>query len=364
MLLNKLDRYVLRSFLTTVIFAIVALCVIFLVVDLIERLNDFLDRKAPVMTIAKYYLYFFPQIIKLLTPVAMLVSCLFTIGRLSNLNEITAMKSGGMSLYRLMIPLLIVSTLISFGQLYFNGWIVPQSYTKKYEIESKYLNALSGPDRNTVTNLYFRDTPLRNVVIGFYDVPSKSGSDISIEEYSAELHPRTTRRIDTRRIEWDSVANTWILVNGFERTTRDNDVSVRQITREPITLSLRHAGITSLQRSPDEMNFDELREYITLLSQGGKDVRMKLIEYYGNYAFPFANLIVIIFAVPFASVRKKGGIAVEIAAAMIASFSYLVFSKVSQSLGMEFDVHPIVVAWFSNGLFLLIGIVNVIRSKT
>ena len=83
-----------------------------------ETLDKFIDQQLSLETIALYYLNFLPEIIKLLTPIAMLMAALFSIGKMSNLNEITAMKSGGMSLYRLMFPLFIVSLLITGGHLY------------------------------------------------------------------------------------------------------------------------------------------------------------------------------------------------------------------------------------------------------
>ena len=112
------------------------------------------------------------------------------------------------------------------------------------------------------------------------------------------------------------------------------------------------------------MNLDEIREYISLLERGGKDVRMKRIDYFGQYAFPFANFIVVFFAIPFASVRKKSGIAVEIATAMIVSFAYLVFTKISQSIGFELNLQPVMIAWSANVVFFIIGILNVLRTKT
>ena len=107
--MKSVDRYVLKQFIVTAIFALVAFTVIFVVIDLMENLDDFLDRNATFGIIATYYLYFIPEILKLMLPVGMLLSALFTTGRLSTFSELTALKSSGMSLYRFMAPLLIFS---------------------------------------------------------------------------------------------------------------------------------------------------------------------------------------------------------------------------------------------------------------
>src|SRR5258707_9387917 len=107
--MRRIDRYVLKQFILTSLFALAAFMVIFVVVDMMENLDDFLDHNAGPGIIATYYLYFLPEIIKLMIPVAMLLSALFTTGRLSTFNELSALKSGGMSLYRFMAPILIFS---------------------------------------------------------------------------------------------------------------------------------------------------------------------------------------------------------------------------------------------------------------
>lgn len=360
--MNLIDRYIIKQFIFTLAFAIVALCVIFLVVNLLESLDDFMDNNASFMVIAKYYLHFFPEILKILTPVATLLATLFTIGKLSTQNEITAMKTGGMSLYRLMIPLVIIAFLLSLGQLYFNGWVVPKSNEKKIAIEQVYLkkSGSGGP----IYNLYLRDAPQKNVSIGFYDSKNKKGNDVAIEFYSNDKKPRLKRRIEADTLKWNDDDNDWTMINGYDRTFKGKNITLDRFDKRKADLNVNHTQIIRLKKSVDEMNLDELRNYIAMLKNGGKDVRKQMIEYYGEYAFPFANLIVILFGVPFASVRKKGGIAVQIGAAMVISFAYLIFIKFSQTIGYSMDIEPWISAWFSNLFFLVIGLFTIFKTKT
>ena len=127
---------------------------------------------------------------------------------------------------------------------------------------------------------------------------------------------------------------------------------------------MTHDDIKQLKREPKEMTFDELRNYINLLEQGGKDVRMQLIDYYGKWAFPFANIIVVLFGVPFASVRRKGGIAIQIGAAMVVSFAYMIFTKVSQTMSFAYGFDPVLSGWIANIIFLIAGIITIFRTKT
>ncbi len=357
-----LDRYILRQYVATLLFALTALCVIFLVVNLLENLDDFMDRNTPASIIIQYYINFFPEIIKLLTPVAMLLASLFTVGKLANNNEITAMKSGGMSIYRMMIPLVALSILVSLGQLYFNGWVVPVSNQKKAAIERKYLDR--GRQISSLYNLHFRDTPTRNALLQYYDDVTKTGTRISIEEYSSEITPRIVRRIDAPTFRWDSLSSKWMVYNGFVHEFQGDTITAYTIDSATVPLQTTPADIIQLQRTTGELTFDELREYIRLSSRGGNDVRRELVDYYGQYALPFANFIVVLFGVPFSSGKRKSGLALEIGAAIFISFLYLAFTKIGQTIGIAAGMDPILSAWLANGVFFIAGVANLIRIKS
>ncbi|GAB1429983.1 LptF/LptG family permease [Ignavibacteria bacterium] len=358
--MKLLDRYILRSVISTLFFSLFALCVIFVVVDLIENLGDFLDHKAETIIIVEYYINYLPQIIKLLTPVATLLATLFAIGRLSNLNEITAMKSGGMSLYRLILPVFVFTCVLSAGQLYFNGWIVPKANTRKADIDRKFLQRGNTP--GTVYNLYFRESPLRNVIMQYYDPTAKTGTQVVIEKYSSEMHPRLLQRIDAQRITWDTARNVWRLFNCSIRSVTPEGSNFAVQSEDTLSLAVSHEEIVELQRSPDQMNFNETRNYLAILEKGGKNIRTQLIDYYGQWAFPFANVIVALFAVPFASVRKKSGLAMEMAVAMATAFMYLIFTKVGQTLGSTLDVNAEIVGWAPNIIFFIIALFIIVRA--
>lgn len=361
--MNILDRYIMKQFVATLVFAIIALCSIFLIVNMMESLDDFIDSKASFSIIARYYLYFFPEILKLLTPVAVLVSTLFTMGKLSSNNEVTAMKSGGMSLRRLMAPFIVFSVLLSIGQLYFNGWIVPKANTEKLHIERTYLEKSLG-DTGPVYNLYFRDLPTRNVLMQYYNAEEKTGFQAAVEEYTSETTPRLKTRMEAQKISWDSISQKWKLIDGIKRTYDGDKVLTERFKTVVLDLKIRHGQLLQLRRKPEEMNFDDKKQYISILQAGGKDVRKQQIEYYGAYAFPFANFIVILFGVPFASVKKKGGIAIQIAAAMIIAFGYLVFTEISKTIGFAYDLNVILTGWSADIIFFIAGLVVLFKTRT
>ena len=179
--MKLIDRYIIRQFLSTATFALLAVLVVFLVIDVMEKLDDFIDRQASWDIILLYYFYFVPEIIKLIIPVAMLLASLFVTARLSTQGEWTALKSSGVSLYRLMLPFLAVAMVISVLSVYFNGWVVPFANKKKFTIERVYLH--KDVVNASGANIYIQDTPTKILSLGYFDdtrnVASASASRIS-----------------------------------------------------------------------------------------------------------------------------------------------------------------------------------------
>lgn len=359
--MKLIDRYMLKQFLLTLLFSVLVLCVIFIIVNMIERLDKFIDAKMGTKEIATYYLYFLPEILKMLIPVAVLISGLFTVGRMSNINEITALKSGGVSLHRLMLPFVIVCTFISFGHLYFNGWLVPKANERKFLMEQKFLNRSS---EASISNFYYRENPDVNILIGYYEPEYQIAHNAAIEYFTPSPQKRLKKRISAETMLWDSTKKIWKLQDVIIRNFDTNKITSERTPDMEIKLGAGGDQIRKIQKKSDQMTFPEIREYLNFLKHGGKDISRLETEYYANYAFPFANIIVIFFAIPFASVKKKNGLAVQIAAAMGVAFSYLVFWKVGQSVGAGLSLSPIISGWMANIIFIAVGLIVIIKTRT
>lgn len=359
--MKLIDRYILKNFLLTLLFSLVVLCVIFIIVNLIEKMDKFIDNKLGFMDIARYYMYFLPDILKMLIPVAVLISSLFTVGRLSNLNEVTAMKSGGMSLYRLMLPFVIVATMISLGHLYFNAWLVPQANKHKFLMENKFMN---NSNEEIISNFYYRESPEINISIGFYEPTSSIAYNTSIEYYSPRPKQRLVKKLSARSMQWDSAKKVWNLQNVIVRKFDSSSVTAERVDDMPIKLNADGNRMQEIQKQQSQMTYPEIRDYLNFLRAGGKDITRLETEYYANYSFPFANLILIFFSIPFASVKKKNGLAVQIAAAMAIGFTYLVFWQVGQSVGIAMQLNPMISGWLANIIFIVFGIGVMLKTRT
>jgi lipopolysaccharide export system permease protein len=105
-----------------------------------------------------------------------------------------------------------------------------------------------------------------------------------------------------------------------------------------------------------ELTTTDLARRIDLAKRAGKETARDEVDYYAKYAMAFTSLIVVLFGVPFASQKKRGGLALEFAVAIGIAFFYLAFTKVSFTFGYSGAIHPILTAWMANVIFIVIAI--------
>jgi lipopolysaccharide export system permease protein len=358
--MKLVDRYIVKQFLVTALFALFAVLIIFIIIDAMEKLDDFIDRQAGWPIIIQYYVYFVPEIIKLIIPVAMLLASLFVTARLSAQNEWTAMKSSGISLYRIMVPYMAVALLVSVASVYFNGWIVPQANKKKFTIERVFLHkdvvSASG------ANIYIQDTPTRILSIGYFDEGRKAASRVSIQDFSAADPTAMVERVDAVTMTWDTTSRQWTLNNGTRRWFHQGKESLEQFISAPTgPLHFDPEDLRKKQEKPDEMDYYSLQQFIENQQRAGQDVSRWLVDFYSKISFPFATVIVVLFGVPFSSVKRRGGVGVQLGISLLICFIYLIFMKVSQVFGYNGDINPLFTAWSANILFFVGAVTIMLR---
>jgi lipopolysaccharide export system permease protein len=109
------------------------------------------------------------------------------------------------------------------------------------------------------------------------------------------------------------------------------------------------------------MSYYDLKEFIQNQQRAGQDASRWLVDFYSKISYPFATFIVVLFGVPFASIRRRGGIGVQLGISLLVCFIYLIFMKVSEVFGYNGDIHPLLTAWSANMLFFAAAVVVTLR---
>lgn len=356
-----IDRYFIKQFLQTTAFGLLAFAIIFVVIDMMEKLDDFIDQSVPYSIIFEYYVYFIPEIIRFMTPVAVFLACLFTTGKMTNQNELTAFRSAGTSLYRMMTPYLVTAFLISLFSIYFSGYIVPLANKGKVNIEINYMKKDLPPPGS---NIFFQDSNSRIVYISFFDVTNQLAHRVSIEEFNKKNPIEMVSRIDARQMKYDSTKNQWDAYNGVIRHFNDNKETVEEFGHLAIkTLNFKPKDIKTKQERPEEMTLPALKEFYENQERTGNDPTRTLIEYHSRFAFSMSSFIVAFIGLPLAASKHRGGLALQFGISLLFTFFYLGFMKISQAFGKNGVLDPVLTAWFANIIFMLFAIINLIRVR-
>ncbi|MDZ7721350.1 MAG: LPS export ABC transporter permease LptG [candidate division KSB1 bacterium] len=345
-----LDRYIALKFVGIFVFAIFAFLSIFVIVDLIENLDDFIKNDASTRITVLYYFYYLPFIFVLILPVTSLLSSLFSVGTLARQNEIVAMKAAGISLYRILAPLLILGILISVLSLGVANYFLPGATERQNMIERVHLNKRKNVNR--ISNVWIKDDSTNRISMRYFDVIENTGNVVSIRRFEGR---ELRYRLDARKIIWkDSV---WVLYNGFERYFQKDQETAISFNRKVFEkTTLRPENIKRMTKSPEAMSYAELKAFIQEVKRNGGDPDRWLVDLYLKLALPFANFIIILFGAPLSSSQTyRSGNAKGFGISLGVTFVYFGILKTTQALGHTGALPPGLAAWFANIVFGLLG---------
>lgn len=326
---------------------------------MVEELRHFIDHDVPLGDIFIYYVYFAGWILKSFLPVFVLLAGLTSIGILARRNEILAMKAGGVSLYRIAAPILIFTFLLSFVHIYYNEYFYPPGNKKRVEMKEYTIKKRSKKLKSSIHNIYRQVDNNLFFVIQSYDVPRKEGTVVKI--YRSE-DDKLAELITAEKIRYTS--RNWMLYNGVRRIFGDSTETFATFdTLSAAYIKDKPSDFEKPLGKPEDMGYDELKYYIDVMKRTGAPYRRELVDLKLKLSYPFASFIVILICVPLASNPKRGGIAISFAVGSGIAMLYFVSFKIIQSLGYGGKLHPDLAAWLINGIFLLVGLVIMLRAR-
>ena len=362
-MLNKLDKYLLTQFFTVLTMSLMGFLVIFIVVDLIENLDRFVDNRVPPMVTLTYYFYTIPWFISIALPMSMLLSTVFSIGMMVKRNEWTAMKSTGISLYRLSTPLLIVGILISFLSFLLDNQLVSYGNKKRYTIDRDYLKKKSRHKiKNSLKNIFLQKDMSVHIGIEKYNIKKMSGNVLTWVDLETDV---IRKRIDAKKIKFEPLSNFWKISNYSIRKFENGlETSVYFSEKDTlINLNFTPEDINKQARSPEELDYYELTSRIIDLKENGvKTVKWEVTRYL-KVSFSLTNFIVVLCGIPLVVFREKNSLSFGIGMSVFVIFGYYAFIKFGQSLGFKDQLSPIFSAWIGNVIFFLGGIALLIKAR-
>jgi len=356
------DWYIIRRLLGGFCLLTGGLLVFYILIHYLEHVDDFLERGAEMQEVfLVYYPALIPEIIRLISPLAIFLACVYLTGKLAQQLELTALQTSGVSLYRLLRPYLLVGLVLTGFMFWFNGWVVPHTNETALDFEDQYL--ASGPAQLDVSDIHRQNGPGSVVTVSFYDRRDEMAHRVSLQQFDAE---RTLReRIDARRMWWNDSLGVWRMSDVTVRRFRPGGAEERRtLTQMDTLLNVYPRDLARTDRDVESMTIPVAGDYVAALERSGVDqMEITLVGYYTKFSYPLANLIVILIAVPLASVRRRGGQAVQLGLGLATAFLYLAVQKIFEPLGHTGTIAPLFAAWIPHLLFFVVGLLLLLRAR-
>lgn len=358
MLLRLLDRYLLREFVSLLLLSLAAFVVIFAIVDLFEKIQEFMDGQASAWIVARYYAYKIPWVIVQVLPVALLMSTFLTLGQMSKFNELTAMVTAGLSAGRIILPLVGVGIVCVGLSFLLNEAVVPGATKKRDDIlESEVRRRVPGRPA-TYANLTVLGREGRVYTAKLYHAPEQTLHDVTITEFRENA---IARRIDARQARYDG--RQWVFRDGVDRSFEGDVEHAKPFDTLRLSLPERPADFQKEPEDPDEMGFAALSDYVKRLRQSGLRVEKYVVDLHLKVAFPFINLIVVVMGAALASRLRNANAALGFGISVFTAFFYYGLMRAGQSLGQAGTLPPVLAAWFANALFGAVAIVLLLQAQ-
>jgi lipopolysaccharide export system permease protein len=356
------DLHIIRRTLVSFLLLVLTLIVFFVVLHYVEYVDDFMDRGATMHEVFfVYYPSMIPDIIRLTSPLAIFLACVYVMSRLAQQLQIMALETAGVSLYRLMRPYLLVALLVTGFMFWFNGWVVPGANATVVEFESKYLKDAS--NRVDVADIHRQNRPGSILSVQYFDRDEQMAHRVSLHDFADS--ERLTSRIDAQTMEWVDSLQIWRIQDAVQRTfSPDGQETRREIATADTVLNIHPRDLLRDERDVEKMTVTTASEYVATLKRSGVgNLGRIMVSYYSKFAYPFANLILVLLAVPLASVRRRGGQAIQIGLGLFVAFVYLAVMKLTEPFGYSGALPPLTAAILPHALFLIIALLTLLRAK-
>lgn len=354
-----LDRYLLREFTGYLLLGLLGFIVIFVVVDVIEKIDVFLDHRASFSLVLGYYLNLAPDIVVKVLPVALLLATFLALGQLNKFGELTAMRAAGLSLVRILYPVFGVAMACVLLSLLLGELVVPAATRARDEIFQHQIQRIADSRSLERTNLTYLGEGGRIWFARLYVVPERRMHEVAVQEFrGGEL----VRRIDAAEASWDG--KRWVFVSGFTRTFENGKEKAVPFQRLAVNgLAERPEDFAKVEARPDEMNFLELQEYVTRLRASGARVSNYLVDLHLKLAFPLVCLVVVLIGGALATRLRMQSAALGFGLSVAIAFVYYGVMRAGQALGHYGALPPYVAAWMGDALFGGIGLAMMVQAQ-
>ena len=351
---KKIDWYIFKKFMGTFIASLVLIIGIVIIFDISEKIDDFVEKEAPLRAIIfDYYLNFIPYFINMYSPMFVFISVIFFTSKLAANTEIVAILSGGVSFHRMMRPYMAAAAIITVSSLVLNLFIIPHSNKELFAFEQQYIKQ---KPKKTSRNIHYQIAPGDFVYAESFSSWNNTAYKFTLERIEDS---RIVSKISAETATYDTVKGCWRLKKYFIREYNDDLTdNIRSGRQMDTIIPLTVKDFYFSENTVTTLDYSELEESIKIQEmRGDANVKYALIEKHTRFSLPFSAFILTIIGVALSSKKRRGGIGWNIALGIALAFTYILFMRFSQMFVHTDTLSPAVALWLPNIVYTIIAIV-------
>ena len=355
MRLRLLDRYVLKELLYPFIFGVASFSSIFIASTMLFKITQYITQYGASMeTIARLFMYNMPEIINYTFPMSMLLAALMAFGKLSGSSEITAMKAGGVSYYRIVAPVLVVGFFVSMFSLVWAEKMVPFSKAEAKRILNEEIKHNTRPTtQDHVVIKTISGSTQRVTYANKFDEKKGKMTDITIEEFEKG---KIARIQTAKEGYWEN--GSWRIMNGnvFPLNDQEGVTSTARFKEQIIPLNFSPKQISWEQKDPEEMTIRELREYIGMLEKQKSPTNRQWCEIFMRINIPLASFFFAMIGACLGTQKQRTSSSIGLGISVLVIFIYYAVMTFTTGLGKGGAMPPLLACAIPNILCLGIGL--------
>jgi lipopolysaccharide export system permease protein len=354
-----LDWYILKRYLITFLMMLLLFIPIGITVNLAEKIGRILEKEVPFSAVALYYLDFTIYFATLLFPIFLFLSVIWFTSKLANNTEIVAFLSSGVSFSRFLRPYMIGATIVAAFALILGLYLNPMA-SKGYN--QFYYNYLSGKrDVDKTTDVFRQLNDNDYIYVSNFDVKSKNGNNFTLEHFEDNILKYKISANNIRYIDEDS---SYRLTNYVKRVIGETDDDLEIIRRKDTLFTFDLDDLTPVEYIAETLQYDELNNFIKKEKlRGSSNIGRYEVVKYKKWSLPVSVFILTIIAVAVSSIKRRGGMGINLAFGICTAMIYVFFDKVFGVMAEQSDFPPLVAVWFPNLVFGILAIYLLYNAK-
>jgi len=349
-----IDKYILKQYLKNFFVMLIMFIPIGIIIDVSEKIDKMLENNIPFSAIVLYYFHFTIYFSNLLFPIFLFLSIIWFTSKLANNTEVIAILSSGISFTRFMRPYLIGATIVSVLAFLMGIFLLPKASEGFNNFRYTYLRTGGKEIMRENSDVFRQISKEEYIYVGSFNQVSNMAFNFSMEKFDRD---QLKYKITASRIQWNPKQKNYTLFDYTKRTVGELSDKIEMSEKKDTVFSFDLEDLTPTVYVAETLSILELNHFIDKeIKRGNANISVYLVVLYKKYSLPVSAFILTIIALSVSSMKRRGGMGINLAIGIAIAFAFVFFDKIFGALAEKSTINPLIAVWLPNVLFGILAI--------